>query len=163
MVAGRVGPQPGAARPPEEEWQARRPTLSAGMNCACCASCNAIRRVLSSLRPSAGVHSRLTQLNRLVKTIGERAKLPFGVHAHMLRLRLCPGQCRPRHAADPGLARPSSNPAHRALYGVKPDAIQGRGALNGPGGNAMVLKYVTKNGVRASRTSVKADRQSCGV
>jgi hypothetical protein len=36
-------------------------------------------------------------------------------------------------------------------------------ALNGPGGNAMVLKYVTKNGVRASRTSVKADRQSCGV
>ena len=25
------------------------------------------------------------QRNRLVKTIGERAKLPFGVHAHMLR------------------------------------------------------------------------------
>ena len=24
-------------------------------------------------------------VNRLVKTIGERAKLPFGVHAHMLR------------------------------------------------------------------------------
>ena len=34
---------------------------------------------------------------------------------------------------DPGLARPSSNPAHRALYGVKPDAIQGRVALNGRG------------------------------
>src|SRR5262249_10273628 len=43
------------------------------------------------------------------------------------------GQCRPRHAADPGLARPSSNPTHRALYGVKPDAIQGRVALNGRG------------------------------
>jgi len=25
--------------------------------------------------------------------------------------------------ADPRLARPSSNPAHRALHGVKPDAI----------------------------------------
>ena len=32
-----------------------------------------------------------------------------------------------------GLARPSSNPAHSALYGVKPDAIQGRVALNGRG------------------------------
>ena len=41
------------------------------------------------------------------------------------------GQCWPRHAADPGLARPSSNPAHRTLYGVKPDAIQRSVALNG--------------------------------
>ena len=32
------------------------------MNCACCASCNEIRRVLSSLRPSAAVHLRLTPL-----------------------------------------------------------------------------------------------------
>ena len=32
------------------------------MNCACCASCNAIRRVLSSLRPNAVVHLRLTPL-----------------------------------------------------------------------------------------------------
>src|SRR5262245_61324894 len=34
-------------------------TLSAAMNCACCASCNATRRVLSSLRPSAAFHLRL--------------------------------------------------------------------------------------------------------
>jgi hypothetical protein len=74
-------------------------------------------------------------VNRLVKTIGARAKLSFGVWrpcshaAPRLRLRL--GQCRPRHAADPGLARPSSNPAHRALYGIKPDTFQGSVALNG--------------------------------
>src|SRR5262245_32001048 len=47
------------------------------------------------------------------------------------RLRLRLGQCRPRHAADPGLARPSSNPTHRALYGIKPNTLQGSVALNG--------------------------------
>ena len=34
--------------------------LSAAMNCACCASCNAIRRVRSSLRPSAAARLPLT-------------------------------------------------------------------------------------------------------
>src|SRR6516162_7240603 len=36
--------------------------LASALACACCASCNAIRRVLSSLRPSAAVHLRLTPL-----------------------------------------------------------------------------------------------------
>src|SRR6516225_8650658 len=35
-------------------------TLSAAMNCACCASCSGTRRVPLSLRPSAAVHLRLT-------------------------------------------------------------------------------------------------------
>jgi integrase len=37
-------------------------------------------------------------VNRLVKTIGERAKLPFGVHAHMLR-HAC-GFCSPTRTLD---------------------------------------------------------------
>src|SRR5262249_4581891 len=35
-------------------------TLSEATNCACCASCNAIRRVLSFLRPSAAARLPLT-------------------------------------------------------------------------------------------------------
>jgi hypothetical protein len=64
--------------------------------CACCASCNAIRRVPSSLRPSAAARLPLTpstpRAGSIIEdldfdwgAIGARAKLPFGVHAHMLR------------------------------------------------------------------------------
>jgi integrase len=64
-----------------------------------------------------------------VKTIGERAKLPFRVHAHMLR-----------HACGYALANAGHDTrliqdwlGHRAIqhavYGVKPDAIQGSVAL----------------------------------
>ena len=36
-------------------------------------------------RETSGISFTADAINRLVKTIGERAKLPFGVHAHMLR------------------------------------------------------------------------------
>ena len=69
-------------------------------------------------------------VNRLVKRIGQRALPVQSSHPYATaRLRLCAGERGPRHAADPGLARPSSNPAYRALYGVKPDAIQRSVAL----------------------------------
>ena len=68
----------------------------------------------------------------LVKTIGARAKLPFRVHAHMLR-HAC-GYALANAGHDTRLIQDwlghPSNPAHRALYGVKSDAIQGRVALN---------------------------------
>jgi type 1 fimbriae regulatory protein FimB/type 1 fimbriae regulatory protein FimE len=45
-------------------------------------------------------------VNRLVKTIGERAKLPFGVHAHMLR-HAC-GYARPTQVMTHGSSKTGS-------------------------------------------------------
>ena len=60
-------------------------------------------------------------VNRLVKRIGERADFPFKVsRAHATaRLRLCAGQCGPRHTGNSGLAWPSRHPTHRPVYGIE--------------------------------------------
>ena len=41
------------------------------------------------------------------------------------RLRLCAGQCRPRHPGLVGLPRPSQHSAHGALYRADADPVQG--------------------------------------
>ena len=41
------------------------------------------------------------------------------------RLRVCPGECRARHARATGLARASEHPAHGALYRVGTGSVQG--------------------------------------
>ena len=49
------------------------------------------------------------------------------------RLRLCPGQRRPRHAFPASLAGAQEYPAHGALYGVGTGSVQGFLAIeNGP-------------------------------
>jgi integrase len=65
-------------------------------------------------------------VNRLIKRIGERAGFDFLVHAHMAppRLRLRPGERRPRHAGYSGLARPSVHSAYRTLHRAGADAVQ---------------------------------------
>ena len=62
-----MGPQSGAARPQGEERQARSPTGA------------------FIFETERGGPFTADAVNRLVKTIGARAKLSFGVHAHMLR------------------------------------------------------------------------------
>src|SRR5262249_61485594 len=47
------------------------------------------------------------------------------------RLRLCPGQCRPRHAGAAGLARAQEHSAHRALYRAGAESVQGLLAIDG--------------------------------
>ena len=47
-------------------------------------------------------------------------------HSHAAsRLRIRPGQCRPRHPAHSGLAWPSVNPAHDALHAIERGVVQG--------------------------------------
>jgi hypothetical protein len=55
-----------------------------------------------------------------------RLAFAFPVHVHMLRprLRLRPGQCQPRHATHPRLARPSIDPAHDALHAAELGVVQ---------------------------------------
>jgi type 1 fimbriae regulatory protein FimB/type 1 fimbriae regulatory protein FimE len=84
MVASRMGSQSGAARPQGEERQARSSPIRG----------DELRMLRELQRNTTGAFVFETErggpftadaVNRLVKTIGERAKLPFGVHAHMLR------------------------------------------------------------------------------
>ena len=79
-----MGPQSGAARPQGEERQACSPPYPR-------------RRIAHAARAAAehdgafifeterGGPFTADAVNRLVKTIGKRAKVPFRVHAHMLR------------------------------------------------------------------------------
>jgi hypothetical protein len=46
--------------------------------------------------------------------------------------RVRPGQCGPRHAAHPGLARPPIDPAHHALHAIERGAVQGLLAITTP-------------------------------
>src|SRR5215469_15131226 len=83
-------------------------------------------------------------------TAGYASRESFCLHAAP-RLRLLLGQCRA--PADPGLARPSSNPTHRALYGVKPDAVQRSVALTANHSiirwrGRLVIKIVFPSGTR---------------
>src|SRR6516225_8014257 len=84
VVAGRVGPQSGAARPPGEERQARSPPYPR-RRIAHAARAAAEHDGRFRLRDRARRAVTADAVNRLVKTIGARAKLPFRVHAHMLR------------------------------------------------------------------------------
>jgi integrase len=66
-------------------------------------------------------------INRLIKRIGERAgfRLP-GPRSHAAaRLWLRPGQRRTRHAAHPGLARPSVDRAHDQIHATERGSVQG--------------------------------------
>jgi hypothetical protein len=59
-------------------------------------------------------------VNRLIKRNGERADFAFP--SSCVRLRA--GQCRPRHLAHSGLARPPIDPAHDALHAIERGAVQ---------------------------------------
>ena len=99
--------------------------LSGAMNCACCASCSGIRTGAFVFETERGGPFTADAVNRLVKTIGARAKLPFGVHAHMLR-----------HACGYALANAGHDtrliqdwlghraiPTYRAINRVKSDTV----------------------------------------
>jgi hypothetical protein len=58
--------------------------------------------------------------------IGERAKMPFPVHPHMLR-HACGyalANAGPRHPGAAGVARPQEHPAHSALHRAGAGQIQ---------------------------------------
>jgi hypothetical protein len=77
----------------------------------------------------------------LIARLGERAKMPFPIHSHMLRhacgLRI--GECRPRHASAAGMAGASQYPAHGALQGIS------------SGSFPKFLAFVTASNVCSSR------------
>jgi integrase len=56
--------------------------------------------------------------HRLVKRAGREAKLPFPVHAHMLRYTAGynPGQRRQGYPLDPSLFGPQGHQAYRAIH-----------------------------------------------
>jgi hypothetical protein len=90
----------------------------------------ALRRLQREQQPSSHVFTTerggpMTPkgFNTLFRRVGERASL-LPAHAAP-RLRLCLGQCRPRHAGAAGLARPQEHSAHGALYRVGARSFRG--------------------------------------
>jgi integrase len=63
----------------------------------------------------------------LIERLGKRAGMPFPIHPHMpaARVRLRPGERRPRYAGPPSMARPSQHPAYSAVHRAGPGPVQG--------------------------------------
>jgi Aspartyl/Asparaginyl beta-hydroxylase len=63
------------------------------------------------------------RIDESYKRCPETGKLLDSKRAGRLRIRA--GERRPRHQGNPGLARPSIDPAHRAIHRAGADAVQG--------------------------------------
>ena len=104
-------------------------TLSAAMNCASYASSvkdQAPQSAFVFVTERGGPFTP-ESFNHMVKRAGQKAKLPFQVHAHMLghSTGYKASWRRSRHPFDPGLSRPQGYQAHGALYGTIPEAVRG--------------------------------------
>src|SRR6516225_936009 len=133
MVAGRAGHRP-ATRPQGEERLAQCPP-------------DAGRRDTRAMTPAARTGAILARLHDRAGRADDAQGLPCairsdwgsgqdaipGTPAHAAtRLRLRPGERRPRHTGATGLARPQKHPTHGALHRVVAASIQGLLALTLP-------------------------------
>ena len=66
-------------------------------------------------------------VRKLITRAGEKAKLPFPIHPHMLRHSTGYKLANDGHdtRCDPAVPGPSQHHAHRALYRAQPRAVQG--------------------------------------
>ena len=121
------GPIGVAACPACEERQAAASIRSAAMRSGHCASyAGSSRTAPSCSPPSAAARSPPMRSTASSSASAHAPAALSGPRPHAPpRLRLRPGQRRPRHARPPGLARPPQHSAHRPLHGAVADAVQG--------------------------------------
>ena len=100
--------------------------LSVATNCAPCASyTGSFPTAPLCSPPSAAARSRRTlSIGLSSASASGPAFLPGALPHAAPRLRLCAGECGPRHARNSGLAWASLNSAYRALHRANADAVQ---------------------------------------
>jgi hypothetical protein len=85
--------------------------------------------------------------------IGERAKMQFPIHPHMLRHGCGYALCRSRHPGPAGLARPQEHPAHNALHRAGAGQVQRLLAVGPARGRSRSLHPTSRKGRRSWRAA----------